>query len=237
MPPLTAVDVVPGKEASFQLLVRHIANASAEVSIQKSVGLQVKWFEVGYVLVNAPMGPPNSSGEPHQPPKLPRGWYPDPLLPLPRMLLIANWLMSLWATVVTTDKHRCSSASATVTITLQVPGEAAFVSRSIEVRCHEVELPARPTMKTAFALHRGCAGGESAARNCEANPPHGNFSTGSAAFFDSGGGLASAYKNASDAELHTIWQEYGSYVETKLLSPSYEPLRHAATRDCRYPAV
>ena len=191
LPSLNTVDVVPDKEASFQLLLRYSANASVNVRIGQVKGLRAAWFQVGYVWVNAPMGPAGVYPGHHQPPLKPRGWYPDPLLPLPRMKLIANWSMSLWVTIVTNDKHHCPSPDLAVTVDINADGHTTpLLSRSVHVRCHEVQLPARPTMKTAFALHRGCAGGTGDDSNsgCAEFPPDGPGSTGSKFFWDSGGG-------------------------------------------------
>ena len=131
LPPLNTLDVVPGKEASFQLLVRHSANASANVSIGEAKGLRTSWFQVGYVWVNAPMGPAGVYPGHHQPPLKPRGWYPDPLLPLTQMKLIANWSMSLWVTITTNDKHHCPNPDLAVTVDIDVNGDSQVGIRTV----------------------------------------------------------------------------------------------------------
>jgi hypothetical protein len=114
-------------------------------SHQRIAATNLHWHLVGYVQVDQPARHPalNDAAA---------GWWPDPLLPVERFDVPADWAQPLWVTVYAPPGTRAGEYTGHVTI--RSPGtEPRQVALTVSI--YDFSLPTTGHLKTAFALMDG----------------------------------------------------------------------------------
>lgn len=105
----------------------------------------LSWHQVGYVRLEVLRGHP---AEPDAAP----GWWPDPLLPVKAATVPDGFAQPFWLTVYVPPEQAPGTYRGEITIR---PAQAPATVVPLTVRVHDVALPVRGHLKTAFALMDG----------------------------------------------------------------------------------
>ena len=146
----SAVALAAGELESTQLVVRMAKNASVGISFVTSADwptqhLHLQWQQVGHVEVKDIRQP--ALIEPERGP----GWWPDPLLPVPRMIATPGEACVAWVTV--TADAGCSPGNFSASVELQSSdGEHRSVTLAVEV--FGFALPTTFKLRTAIDFDR-----------------------------------------------------------------------------------